>query len=40
MTITVHFRYTGKNGNARKYDKEMISSGTVAATPDIISIRG
>ena len=31
MTITVNLRYTGKNGNARKFAEEMTSSGTVAA---------
>lgn len=29
MSITVNLRYTGKNGNARKFAEEMISSGTV-----------
>ena len=29
--ITVNLRYTGKNGNARKFAEEMTSSGTVAA---------
>ena len=27
--ITVNLRYTGTNGNARKFAEEMISSGTV-----------
>ncbi|MCR5623848.1 MAG: antibiotic biosynthesis monooxygenase [Lachnospiraceae bacterium] len=27
--ITVNIRYTGKNGNARKFAEKMISSGTV-----------
>lgn len=31
MAITVNLRYTGTNGNARKFAEEMISSGTVAA---------
>ena len=31
MTITVNLRYTGKDGNARKFAEEMISSGTVDA---------
>ena len=31
MAITVNLRYTGKNGNARKFAEEMTSSGTVAA---------
>ena len=31
MTITVNLRYTGKNGNARKFAEEMTASGTVAA---------
>ena len=29
-TITVNLRYTGKNGNARKFAEEMTKSGTVA----------
>lgn len=29
MSITVNLRYRGKNGNARKFAEEMISSGTV-----------
>ena len=29
MSITVNLRYTGKNGNARKFAQEMIASGTV-----------
>ncbi len=29
MSITVNLRYTGKNGSARKFAEEMISSGTV-----------
>ena len=28
--ITVNLRYTGKNGNARKFAEEMTKSGTVA----------
>ncbi len=31
MAITVNLRYTGKNGNARKFAKEMVESGTVEA---------
>ena len=31
MAITVNLRYTGKNGNARKFAEEMTASGTVAA---------
>ena len=31
MAITVNLRYTGKNGNARKFAEEMAASGTVAA---------
>lgn len=31
MTITVNLRYTGTDGNARKFAEEMISSGTVDA---------
>ena len=31
MTITVNLRYTGVDGNARKFAEEMISSGTVDA---------
>lgn len=31
MSLTVNIYYTGKNGNARKFADEMISSGTVAA---------
>ena len=31
MAITVNIRYTGKNGNARKFAEEMNRSGTVAA---------
>ena len=31
MEITVNLRYTGKNGNARKFAEEMTASGTVAA---------
>lgn len=29
MAITLNLYYTGKNGNARKFVDEMISSGTV-----------
>ena len=29
MAITVNIRYTGKDGNARAFAEEMISSGTV-----------
>jgi len=31
MAITVNLRYTGKNGNARKFAEEMTACGTVAA---------
>ena len=31
MSITVNLRYTGKDGNARKFAEEMIASGTVDA---------
>ena len=31
MSITVNLRYTGQDGNARRFVEEMISSGTVAA---------
>ena len=31
MAITVNLRYTGKNGDARRYAEEMTESGTVAA---------
>lgn len=31
MAITVNLRYTGKDGNARKFAEEMTGSGTVAA---------
>ena len=31
MAITVNLRYTGKNGNARKFVEEMTASGTLAA---------
>lgn len=31
MAITVNLRYTGKNGNARKFAEEMAASGTLAA---------
>ena len=31
MAITINIRYTGKNGNARKFAEEMTASGTVAA---------
>ena len=31
MSITVNLRYTGKDGSARKFAEEMVSSGTVAA---------
>lgn len=29
MAITVNLRYTGKNGNAKKFAEEMTSRGTV-----------
>ena len=31
MAITVNLRYTGTDGNARKFAEEMITSGTVDA---------
>ena len=31
MAITVNLRYSGINGNARKFAEEMTASGTVAA---------
>jgi quinol monooxygenase YgiN len=31
MSITVNLKYTGTDGNARKFAEEMISSGTVDA---------
>jgi quinol monooxygenase YgiN len=31
MAITVNLYYTGKNGSARAFAEEMVSSGTVAA---------
>ncbi len=31
MAITVNLRYTGTDGNARKFAEEMTSGGTVAA---------
>lgn len=31
MTITINLRYTGTDGNAKKFAEEMISSGTVDA---------
>ena len=31
MSITVNLRYTGKDGAARSFAEEMVSSGTVAA---------
>ena len=31
MAITVNLQYTGKDGNARRFAEEMISSGTVEA---------
>ena len=31
MSITVNLRYTGVNGNARRFAEEMISGGTVSA---------
>ena len=31
MSITVHIYYSGKNGVARKFAEEMVSSGTVAS---------
>lgn len=31
MSITVNLYYTGKNGNARRFAEEMVSSGLVDA---------
>ena len=31
MAITVNLRYTGQDGNARKFAEEMTAGGTVAA---------
>ena len=31
MSITVNLRYTGTDGNARKFAEEMVSNGTVDA---------
>lgn len=31
MALTVNLRYTGENGNARRFAEEMTKSGTVAA---------
>ena len=31
MAITVNLRYTGKDGNARKFAEDMTAGGTVAA---------
>ena len=31
MTITVHLRYTGRDGSARKFAEEMTLGGTAAA---------
>ena len=31
MSITINLRYSGKEGSARKFAEEMISSGTVDA---------
>ena len=31
MSITVNLRYTGVNGNARKFAEEMVASGTASA---------
>ena len=31
MAITINIRYTGKNGNAEMFAKEMMESGTVDA---------
>lgn len=30
MAVTINIYYTGKNGNARKFAEEMISSGVVS----------
>ncbi len=34
MSITVNIYYSGKNGAAREFAEEMVSSGTVAAIRD------
>ena len=34
MSITINLRYSGKEGSARKFAEEMISSGTVDAIRD------
>ena len=31
MAITINIRYKGENGNAEKFAREMITSGTVEA---------
>ena len=31
MSITIHLRYTGKDGSAMRFAEEMTESGTVAA---------
>lgn len=31
MAITINIRYTGKDGNAEKFAREMVSNGTVDA---------
>ena len=31
MAVTVNIRYSGRNGNARKFAEEMTAGGTVAA---------
>ena len=31
MSLTIHLYYTGKDGSARKFAKEMMDSGIVAA---------
>ncbi len=29
MSLLIHIFYTGKNGNAKKFAEEMVTSGTV-----------
>ena len=31
MAVTINLRYTGENGNARRFAEEMTTGGTVAA---------
>ena len=34
MSVTINIYYSGRNGAARKFAEEMVSSGTVAAIRD------